>query len=87
MSLDANKSVYRLRTLKRGERYVYHTGYLPMGRASYPIYERKYTKEEAAVISKIADEALTLSNKRRVHLVQRRLKDFTYDYIALGTTI
>lgn len=87
MSFDINESIYRLRTLKRGERYVYHTGYLVMDRASYPIYTHKYTKEEAAVISTIADEALTLSNKRRVHLFQRRLKDFTYDYIALGTTI
>ena len=85
MIVDVNEVVHKLRSLKLGDRYIYHTGYIARDRVLYS--SSQTTKEKAAAIDVIASEAMTLSNKRKVCLVQRRIKDFVYDYIAIGTTI
>lgn len=85
INVDVNEIVHKLRSLKRGYRYTYHTGYIARDRIFHS--GSKATKEEAAAIDVIAREAMTLSDKRQVCLVQKRLDYHTYEYIALGTTI
>ena len=58
--------------LKRGERVVYHSGYLARDINHDPALQMMM-----AAVRKLADA-------HKVHLLQKRVDDFQYDYIAVG---
>jgi hypothetical protein len=62
---------------KRGTRIVYHIGHLA--------YDRYYSSagRSRKQIDELAGEALKSFNERRTHLVQRRLANNIFEYMAV----
>lgn len=67
-------------TAKPGDQFIYHTGYLFADRVERDGLVRS---QRAISLGQLADKAMQLSEIRfGVHLTQRRLGDFLYQYIA-----
>lgn len=68
---------YWLQTAKRGENKVYHVGYLPLDESSY-FQGQAVMNWDVINRAKLAWNAYT---SKLVHLKQRRLGPFKYEYI------
>ena len=79
MTFNVNDAIFKLRTLKRKDQYVYYNGHLSRDRVQVIDGVLVMSKDEVFV----CDEAMRRSNNGDVHLVQRTNKK-RYDYIAIG---
>lgn len=65
----------------RGERLVYHRGYLPIDRGG--VLEKEKRSAEMQAVDATAEIAWNLWDGGKVHLVQRRRGHLDYEYIAV----
>lgn len=63
-----------LSAARKGEKIIYHTGWLMTDRRFGPTFDRVHA---------VATAAMEAWNDARVHLVQRRLGPNVYEYIAV----
>lgn len=77
--LDA---VAEMKSLKRGEQYVYHEGFLWVDRGAG--VHNSVSEDERDTIDKIAKAAWKLYEQEKITLVQRRTSPGVCQYIALG---
>lgn len=81
---DFNQWLNRARV---GERYVYHVGYLPRDRSKtveVPITRGEYHRVvvNKGPVHEMATLVMIAAESGLVHLVQRKLQDGRYQYIA-----
>jgi hypothetical protein len=65
------------KTARSGESVVYFQGYLAYARGG----EKK--NPEQLKLSKMADRAYEAHDEGRVHLIQKRVSDYSWNYIAV----
>lgn len=68
-----------MRTGKRGDRIIYHTGFLLWDRTAY---NKKISEAQREELKKVANEAWKALSKREVILLQRRVADGC-EYVAV----
>jgi hypothetical protein len=72
----------KLQALRRGDRFVYHEGFLWSDRVEWTVNNRKI--DDIIAIDEIGKEALDLCDRGHVTLVQRRKGPYVWQYIAVG---
>jgi hypothetical protein len=78
---DVNTAVPALRELQKGQKVIYHTGFLAVDRSQPGDQKQKMFSQ---AVGFIGDTALNLSDAGRVFLTQRKLGPGNFEYIATG---
>lgn len=67
----------------RGDRFIYHSGGFLANDREINSSESKLSKDERKQVWREARAAWSAQEERRVFLMQRRLSDRVYDYVAI----
>lgn len=79
---DADRFCDWLASALPGDRIEYHRGFLSMDRTAAT---RRLPEPSRRHLEQLAGVVLEFAQNRRVHLIQRRLGDDQYSYIAVKT--